>query len=127
MKKFVLVFPLIMALSCSKGDSYCEQPNELKGFYGVNQNNDPTKKVEVKLDYIQTFNKDQKGTLFAFSTPDVFVNPKGDYSEDVVADPVYNYYLKDTANPPASVKIYAYAFNDCGETQKEELVITYAP
>mgnify|MGYP000474654384 FL=1 len=127
MKKLVFILPLIIVLSCSKGDSYCVEPNELNGFREVPQNNDPKKVVRVELDYLQTFNKDQEGTLFAFSTPDVFVNPKGDYTEDVVSDPVYNYYLKDTANPPVSVKIYAYAFNDCGETQKEEVVITYAP
>lgn len=125
MKPILPIVLICSLLSCSKGDSYCELPNELNGFSEIPKDNDPHFKVTVHLDYEQTFSANQEGTLFAFSTPDEFINPKGDYSEDIVDRPSYDYYLKDTLNPPSSVEIYAYAFNDCGESGRVVATVTY--
>lgn len=105
-------------ISCTKGDNYCEPPGDLNGFQSVVYFNDASKRAEVKLDFLQLFNDDQKGTLFSFYIPDAFINPKGDKRAiDIVSEPKYVYQLKDTANAPDSVLISAYAFNDCGDSE----------
>lgn len=104
--------------SCSKGNDYCETPRKMNGFDSVFYFTDGSKRVEVKLDYEQTFEDDQKSVLFSFSTPTPFINPKGDGRlEDVTSNLIYQYQLKDTANAPDSILISAYAFNDCGESE----------
>lgn len=107
---------VIMLFGCSKGDNYCEPPEQIEGFLSIQYYNTSSRKVRVELKYNQLFNNDQKNTLFSFSTPDIFENPRGDYQEIILGTKYYEYQLKDPTSPPDSVKITAYAFNDCGES-----------
>lgn len=125
MKNYLLILILVSFISCKKGTDYCETPPEINALLVKTQNNAPTAEVEVWLDFIPDYSKYQLDNLYSFSTPDVFINPKGDRPGDVSKNAVYKYKLKDTLNPPASVKIQGYAFNDCGKSNIVEAIITY--
>lgn len=124
MKNTVLFFSIILLLGCIKADDYCPIPEGVTGFWEIPINNDPTKPVGVQLTY--EFSLDISKTMFAFSVPDVFKTPRND-GRNILISKTYSfeYELKDPSNPPASVQIFAYAFNDCGEGKKVYTTITY--
>ena len=129
MKKTAAYIFIIFAISsCSKGDDYCEIPAPITSIFEFGSTSikvhKPADKIKVNLTYDNTIG-DNKDVLYSFSTPDCFINPKGDYTEDIVYMPEYTYILKDTANPPVSITVYAYAFNDCGKTETISAVIKY--
>lgn len=109
---------LIVVYSCNKGDNYCDQPNEVFGFYEVQESYAPNKPIILNLDLIELFNSGQNKTLYSFTVPAIFQRPKGEnYETDVVKTPSYTYYLKDTLIYPDSVSVEGYSFNDCGRSQ----------
>jgi len=119
MKKVVWLLLLFISISaCVKGDSYCEQPFLVNAINDLDIAYDPASAIEITVEADLDFSKDQEKTLFSFSVPDVFVNPKGaNYPTDVTPNPKYTYILKDTSNYPDSIEIEVYTFNDCGESE----------
>lgn len=125
---FFIVALLAVLSSCFDGDDYCAGPQEVSGFKDIQSSYPADRPVSVELDFIFNFGQElnQTTTLFTFSVPDVFINPKGDDRPiDVVAKPQYTYKLKDPTNPPASVTISGYAFNDCGKSATVTAVINF--
>ena len=84
--------------------------------------------LEKTFHYCQSHlaDSDHEDDLFSFTTPDIFINPKGDqYQTDVVSEPEYTYTLKDVNNFPDSVLIEVYAFNDCGKSNSLSTYIRF--
>ncbi len=100
-------------------------PIEITGVYGVDSLYLPTETVHVNLQFKNDSETNIENTLYSFSTPDVFINPKGDYTEDIVNAMNYKYVLKDTINYPSSVEVLIYSFNDCGESEPISVLINY--
>lgn len=126
---FIYLVMLTIIISCGKVDDYCATPPENISIFefgasGINVHK-PSDKIKVYLNYDNSDGVADEKTLYSFSTPDCFINPKGDYTEDIVYTPEYTYILKDTANPPTSVIIKAYSFNDCGSTEVVSTIIKY--
>lgn len=120
------IISLVLFTQCKKGESYCEEPHELKALF-VEYQNFQDDSILVSMDYAITFEEAQNKTLFSFSTPNAIFNPKGDRPTDVVKDPFYYYKLKDTSAVPDSVYIEAYAFNDCGKSEVKGAWIHFQP
>lgn len=112
---------------CKKGSDYCPDPQPVSGIKALEADYPPTQAVVVELEFPDGFGQDFQltTTLFCFTTPPEFENPKGDYPVDIVDKPTYTYMLKNPANAPASVEIRAYAFNDCGQGEEVTAVIRY--
>lgn len=131
MRRAARFFPLLflpLFFACFDGENYCNGPQSVDGFLPLAASYDPAQPVRVELDFIFNYNQEihERTTLFAFSVPDVFVNPKGDGRPwDVVDEPAYTYTLKDPNNAPASIVIQGYAFNDCGESLVASATINF--
>ena len=124
MKNAILFLILIVLISCGKAKDYCPVPDGVTGFTNIPTNNNPNQPVKVELTY--EFTLELGKTMFAFSVPDVFKTERNDGRKIAVSRSYnYAYELKDPANPPASVEVFAYAFNDCGEGRKVYATITY--
>lgn len=110
---------------CIEGESYCEAPKELKGIF-VDPIYSPYQPVKVSLDYTESSVISQENTLYSFSVPSVFENPKGtNRPTDVTNRLEYIYQVKDPTNVPASIEIEAYVFNDCGQSNVVKQVIQF--
>ncbi|MFK8044381.1 MAG: hypothetical protein AB8B72_02720 [Crocinitomicaceae bacterium] len=117
-KVFWIIFVLTIVSSCVKGNSYCEQPFLVNSINDLDIPYNPASEIEITVQAELDFSKDQEKTLFSFSVPSIFVNPKGsNYPTDVTLSPKYSYILKDTSNYPDSVEIEVYTFNDCGKSE----------
>jgi len=119
MRKLFLILPLFVVLqSCSKGDNFCEDPNEVYGFLDIQETYAHNKPITLNLDLYELFNSGQNKTLYSFTVPAIFINPKGEhYETDVVKTPSYTYTLRDTLVYPDSVLVEGYSFNDCGRSE----------
>ena len=116
---------LLFFSHCIEGESYCEAPKELKGIL-VAPLYSPYQPVKVSLDYTESSVISQENTLYSFSVPSVFENPKGAYRPtDVTNRLEYTYNVIDPANVPATVEIQAYVFNDCGQSNVVTQVINF--
>jgi hypothetical protein len=117
---------MVIVLSCcTGGENYCEAPKELKGIL-VEPLYSPYQPVKVSLDYTESSVISQENTLYSFSVPSVFENPKGaNRPTDVTNRLEYTYQVKDPANVPASVEIKAYVFNDCGQSNVVTQIINF--
>ena len=116
-------------IKCNKGESYCELPHEITnafefGHTGI-QTHNLSDKIEVYLQFENKTGPDHDKTLYSFSTPDCFINPKGNYKTDVVKEPRYTYILKDTTTNPGPVTIEIFTFNDCGDSKTYTTTIKY--
>jgi hypothetical protein len=121
----MMVFVLLVFSHCIEGENYCEAPKELKGIL-VAPLYSPYQPVKVSLDYTESSVISQENTLYSFSVPSVFENPKGAYRPtDVTNRLEYTYYVIDPANVPATVEIQAYVFNDCGQSNVVTQVINF--
>jgi hypothetical protein len=128
MRVFSLFILLAVFASCKKGADYCELPMDFPGFKALPAVNDPSSPVLVEFIFSWEADLDwyEKGALFSFSVPNVFVNPKGEGRlSDVVTKASYTYILKDPANAPDSVVVSAYVFTDCGRSKELSTVIRY--
>jgi hypothetical protein len=125
MKKTVIyIIVIILLVGCIKVDDYCPIPDGVTGFWDIPSNNDPNNGVGVQLTYEVSI--DLTNTLFAFSVPSVFKTPRNDDRAIAISRTnSFEYELKDPSNPPASVEIFAYAFNDCGDGEKVYTTITF--
>jgi hypothetical protein len=116
---------LLFFSQCDKGENYCEAPKELKGIL-VNPLYSPYQPVKVSLNYAESSVISQENTLYSFSVPTVFENPKGNNRPtDVTNRLEYTYQVKDPANVPATVEISAYVFNDCGSSNVVTQIIHF--
>lgn len=121
----VTMLMLLFFSHCIEGESYCEAPKELKGIL-VAPLYSPYQPVKVSLDYTESSVISQENTLYSFSVPSVFENPKGAYRPtDVTNRLEYTYNVIDPANVPATVEIQAYVFNDCGQSNVVTQVINF--
>jgi hypothetical protein len=121
----VTMLMLLFFSHCIEGENYCEAPKELKGIL-VAPLYSPYQPVKVSLDYTESSVISQENTLYSFSVPSVFENPKGAYRPtDVTNRLEYTYYVIDPANVPATVEIQAYVFNDCGQSNVVTQVINF--
>lgn len=121
----VLVMVSFFVMSCKKGDTYCKLPIKITGVYGMKASYLPSESVNISLLFENEKETNIENTLYSFSTPEVFVNPKGNYTEDIVRAMNYSYLLKDTINYPSSVDVSVYSFNDCGESEPLTIKINY--
>ncbi|MEY4929463.1 MAG: hypothetical protein RI909_187 [Bacteroidota bacterium] len=116
---------LLFFSHCIEGESYCEAPKELKGIL-VEPLYSPYQPVKVSLNYTESSVISQENTLYSFSVPSVFENPKGaDRPTDVTNRLEYTYQVIDPVNVPATVEIQAYVFNDCGQSNVVTQVINF--
>jgi hypothetical protein len=121
----MMVFVILVFSHCIEGENYCEAPKELKGIL-VAPLYSPYQPVKVSLDYTESSVISQENTLYSFSVPSVFENPKGSYRPtDVTNRLEYTYYVIDPDNVPATVEIQAYVFNDCGQSNVVTQVIQF--
>ncbi len=128
MKRNLLIISFCLVLiGCGKGKDYCELPQPVNGFRPLAKSYDPNNPVAVELDFIFDFGQEihETTTLFSFTVPDIFINPKGDRGVDVVDAPGYVYQLKDPTNAPDEVTIEGYAFNDCGKSDIASATIRF--
>ncbi|MDX1651364.1 MAG: hypothetical protein R3277_02655 [Brumimicrobium sp.] len=129
MKSLILGLTLLaITAGCKKGENFCEAPQELNGFIPLENSYDATSPITVELNYIFDYGQEihEHQTLFTFSVPDIFDNPKGnDRPIDTVDEPKYTYVVKDTTNVPDSVLIEGYAFNDCGKSEVARAYIKF--
>lgn len=115
-------------MSCKKGENFCETPQEVDGFLPLENGYDASTPITVELNYIFNYGQEihEHETLFTFTVPDIFENPKGDDRPiDTVDQPEYTYIVKDTTNVPDSVLIEGYAFNDCGKSEVAQAYIRF--
>ncbi|MFT5818788.1 MAG: hypothetical protein ACI8ZM_000009 [Crocinitomix sp.] len=116
-----IILIAISTASCIKAESYCElPPNVIEAFEFASFGNTV---VHAPSDDILIYTNKQveEGTtseevLYSFSTPHYFINPKGDYPEDIVKGEEYLYQLKDTTIYADTIPIEIYSFNDCGRS-----------
>lgn len=129
MMKILGVFLIIfLCVGCEKGDDFCQPPQEVNGFFAMESSYDAANPITVELNYIFNYGQEihEMTTLFTFSVPEIFENPKGDDRPiDTVDEPEYTYHVKDTTNLPDSVVIEGYAFNDCGKSEVATAVIHF--
>lgn len=69
---------------CKKRDNYCNQPNEVFGFYEVQESFDPNKPIILNLYLIELFNSGQNKTLYSFTVPAIFERPKGEITKQTL-------------------------------------------
>lgn len=121
MRLIILIIGLLLIFTrCNKGDDFCQPPQEVSGFTPLEDNYDPANPINVELSYIFNYGQEihETTTLFTFTVPTIFENPKGDNRPiDTVDKPIYTYIVKDTINLPDSILIEGYAFNDCGKSE----------
>ena len=125
----LIIFLSLLLLQCGKADSFCELPHEITnafefGFTQI-QTHNTADEIEIFLLYENKTGPDHDKTLYSFSTPDCFINPKGNYATDVVKKDSYTYILKDTNTNPGPVTIEIYSFNDCGKSKTFSTTINY--
>jgi hypothetical protein len=115
-------------VSCKKGIDYCPPPQEVNGFKSLESSYAASSSITVELNYIFNYGQEihEHQTLFTFTVPEFFENPKGDDRPiDTVDQPIYTYVVKDTTNVPDSVLIEGYAFNDCGKSEVAQAYIRF--
>ena len=124
MKNLLIIFFSTLLISCIKADDFCAIPKEVTGFWNISNNLNPNYPVKVELTY--EFTLDLPNTMFVFSTPSVFKTARNDNRVEAInKSAFFTYELKDPNNPPASVEIYAYAYNDCGKGEKVYKTLYY--
>jgi hypothetical protein len=125
----IILFLGLLLIHCNKADSYCELPHKITNAFEFGytqiQNHALSDEIEIFLEYENKTGPDHDKTLYNFSTPDCFINPKGDYLTDVVKEGKYTYILKDTNTNPGPVTIEIYTFNDCGKSETFSTTINY--
>lgn len=125
-KVIYLILSVALISACKKGESACEKPNELEGFRDLQYSYNPAQPIAIDVLTERLYNSDHEDDLFSFTTPDIFINPKGNqYQTDVVSEPEYIYTLKDVNNYPDSVLIEVYAFSDCGKSNSLSTYIRF--
>ena len=121
---FFAVF--LIALNCDKAEPLCETPPELLGFFPIKTNNSPVNNVKVTVQMDKLFSLDDDRTYVVFDVPEVFVNNHPlEKRLNVGQSTDFYYKLKDPSNPPSSVQIFSYIFNDCEVGEKVYGIITY--
>lgn len=122
--KILILFVVIFS-SCTKGDTFCKLPTPVTGFHSVRDFYSPSEHILINLTFVNAEETDIENTLYSFSTPDIFINEKGDFPEFIKDRMNYIYILKDTTDYPPSIEISAYSFNDCGESEKVYFTINF--
>lgn len=115
---------------CIKGESYCELPPRVTdafefGSFGEPITHAPSDEVLLYISKEVEDGTTNDGILYSFSTPHYFINPKGDYTEDIVRNEEYRYVLKDTGIYADTIPIEIYSFNDCGRSEVFKTFILY--
>mgnify|MGYP000044166814 CR=1 FL=1 len=125
----ILIIASFFFFQCNKGDDYCELPNPVTNAFEFGHSSIQTHNLSDEIEVYLTYENDKgtldEKTLFSFSTPDCFINPKGNYKTDVVHEGKYTYILKDTNTNPGPVTIEIYTFNDCGKSETYTTTIKY--
>ena len=106
---------------CLKAESYCELPPRVtEAFEFGSFNNtivhDPSDEIHIYIGREEEEGTTNNEVLYSFSTPHYFINPKGNYTEDIVKNEEYIYRLKDTTIYADTIPIEIYSFNDCGRS-----------
>lgn len=130
--KQVLLVILLSGIftGCIKGESYCELPPRVTdafefGSFGNTIVHNPSDEIHLFIGREEEEGTTNEGVLYSFSTPHYFINPKGDYAEDIVRNEEYIYRLKDTTVYEDTIAIEIYSFNDCGRSAPYKTYIIF--
>ncbi len=125
-----VILVAIICVGCGKADSYCEPPPKIIdafefGSFGSIVVHSPSDEINIYIGKEQEEGTTNNEILYSFSTPPYFVNPKGNYPEDIVKNEEYLYRLKDTTIYLDTIPIEIYSFNDCGKSEPYKSYIVF--
>lgn len=125
-----VILVAIICVSCGKAESYCQLPPKINdafefGSFGNTVVHSPSDEIRIYIGKEQEEGTTNEEILYSFSTPHYFINPKGNYPEDIVKNEEYLYLLKDTTIYLDTIPIQIYSFNDCGRSEPYQSYIVF--